>query len=52
MKILVVDDEPAARYGTVKALSGDGRTLLEAEDGQQELEQIQRQAVVCRVGLL
>lgn len=44
MKILVVDDESAARYGMLKALRGDGRTLLEAEDGQQALELISTHA--------
>ncbi len=34
MKILVVDDEAAARYGLSKALRGEGRTLLEAENGE------------------
>ena len=44
MKILVVDDESAARYGMLKALQSDSRTLLEAADGQQALEQIRAQA--------
>ncbi len=43
MKILVIDDESAARYGMVKALRGDDRVLLEAEDGRQALEQIHDQ---------
>ena len=37
MKILIIDDESAARYGMVKALRGDDRVLLEAEDGPQTL---------------
>ncbi len=44
MKILVVEDEPAARYGLVKALRTESRVLLEAEDGQQALGQIRSQA--------
>ena len=44
MKILVVDDEAAARYGTVKALRGDDRVLLEAADGREALQQIREQA--------
>lgn len=33
MKILIVDDEYAARYGMAKALRADGRTILEADNG-------------------
>ncbi|MCA9049422.1 MAG: sigma-54-dependent Fis family transcriptional regulator [Planctomycetaceae bacterium] len=44
MKILIADDEKAARYGMVKALKGEGRTVLEAEDGRQALQLI-REAV-------
>lgn len=44
MKILVVDDESAARYGMMKALRSDSRTLLEAEDGEQALELISTHA--------
>ena len=33
MKLLIVDDEQVARYGMAKALRADGRTILEAEDG-------------------
>ena len=44
MKILVVDDESAARYGTVKALRGEGRIVLEAENGRQALQQIRDHA--------
>lgn len=40
MKILIVDDEPTARYGMAKALKGDGRLILEAEEGSSALQQI------------
>ena len=43
MKILIVDDEPAARYGMTKALRSDGRLLLEADDGGEALTQIRQQ---------
>jgi len=33
MKLLIVDDEQVARYGMAKALRADGRTILEAKDG-------------------
>ena len=44
MKILIVEDEPAARYGTVKALRAKDRILLEAENGRQALQLIREQA--------
>ena len=44
MKILIVDDEPAARYGMAKALRADGRTILEAEEGGSALSQIKDHA--------
>lgn len=40
MKILIVDDEPAARYGMAKALRADGRVILEAEEGGAALKHI------------
>ena len=40
MKILVVDDEQAARYAMTKALRADGRTILEAFDGNSAVDQI------------
>ncbi len=40
MKILVADDESAARYGMAKALRGEGRQILEAENGTVALSQI------------
>ena len=40
MKILIVDDEKAARYGMAKALRTSGRVILEAEDGEQGLAAI------------
>lgn len=40
MKILVVDDEAAARYAMVKALREANRQLLEAADGQAALTTI------------
>jgi len=44
MKILIVDDEAAARYGMAKALKAEGREILEAEDGEAGLELIRQQA--------
>ncbi|MCP4504922.1 MAG: sigma-54-dependent Fis family transcriptional regulator, partial [Fuerstiella sp.] len=43
MKILIVDDEPAARYGMTKALKSDHRLILEAADGGTALDQIRQQ---------
>lgn len=40
MKILIVDDEKAARYGMAKALRTSGHVILEAEDGEQGLAAI------------
>ena len=37
MRILIADDETAARYGMAKALRGLGRELFEAEDGNAAL---------------
>lgn len=44
MRILIVDDEPAARYGMAKALRGDHRQILEAEDGHAALMLIRESA--------
>ena len=44
MKVLVVDDEQAARYAMAKALRADGRTILEASDGNLAFDQIQQHA--------
>ena len=44
MKILIVDDEQPARYGMAKALRADGRTILEAEEGEAALRQIRKHA--------
>ncbi|MEQ9411682.1 MAG: sigma-54 dependent transcriptional regulator [Fuerstiella sp.] len=44
MKILIVDDEPAARYAMARALRADGRQILEAADGVAALQQIREQA--------
>ena len=41
-KVLVIDDEEAARYGIVRALSGQGYEIQEASDGDQALETIRR----------
>ncbi|MDG1893894.1 MAG: sigma-54 dependent transcriptional regulator [Fuerstiella sp.] len=43
MKILIVDDEPAARYGMNKARKSAGRSILEADDGGEALAQIRQQ---------
>jgi DNA-binding NtrC family response regulator len=40
MKILVVDDEVNARYGMAKAFRGEGREILEAENGREALTMI------------
>lgn len=40
MKILVVDDEPAARYALSKALRGEDRVLLEAQEGDQAISMV------------
>jgi DNA-binding NtrC family response regulator len=40
MIILVVDDEIPARYAMAKALRGEGRTIVEAEDGDVALQLI------------
>lgn len=44
MKVLVVDDEQAARYAMVKALRADGREILEASDGNLAFDQIHHNA--------
>lgn len=38
MKILVADDEQPARFGMSRALRAEGRTILEAENGQQAFD--------------
>ncbi|MBI4582689.1 MAG: sigma-54-dependent Fis family transcriptional regulator [Planctomycetes bacterium] len=43
LRILIADDEPAARYGMAKALAGRGYEILEAADGQAALEAIRGQ---------
>ena len=40
MKILIADDEQPARFGMSRALRSEGRTLLEADNGQTALELI------------
>lgn len=40
MKILIADDEQPARFGMARTLRADGRTILEAENGQQALDRI------------
>jgi len=42
MVILVVDDETAGRYALAKALRSDGRTIIEAENGEVALAMIQK----------
>ncbi|EMI16237.1 two component, sigma54 specific, transcriptional regulator, Fis family [Rhodopirellula maiorica SM1] len=44
MKILVVDDEPAARYAMTKTLRSEGRQLLEADNGEAALSTIRTHA--------
>lgn len=41
MRILIADDEVNARYGMARALAGEGRELIEAEDGEQAWSLIQ-----------
>ncbi len=40
MKILIADDEQPARFGMSRALRAEGRTILEAENGQQAFDSI------------
>jgi DNA-binding NtrC family response regulator len=44
MKILIVDDEANARYGMAKAIKGDDRTIIEADNGRRALEIIDRES--------
>lgn len=44
MKLLIVDDEQAARYGMAKALRAAGRTIFEAENGNDAIQFIRDQA--------
>ncbi|MEJ7594547.1 MAG: sigma-54 dependent transcriptional regulator, partial [Planctomycetaceae bacterium] len=44
MKLLIVDDEHAARYGMAKALRAHGRTILEAANGIEAIAVIRDQA--------
>ncbi len=44
MKILLADDEAAARYGMSRALQGAGREILEASDGNEALATIREKA--------
>jgi len=53
-KILIVDDEPAARYGMRKALNILKAEIREAEDGEEALRQIAEfdpDVVVCDVNM-
>ncbi len=43
MKILIADDEQPARFGMSRTLRAEGRTLLEADNGQSALELILNQ---------
>ncbi len=40
LRILIADDEPAARFGMRKALAREGHDILEATDGVEALERI------------
>lgn len=44
MKVLVVDDEQAARYAMAKALRAEGRTIFEAADGNSAFDLIGQHA--------
>ena len=43
MKILIVDDEDAARYAMAKALRAEGREILEASNGEVAIQSIREQ---------
>lgn len=45
LTVLIVDDEENARHGLAKLLSADGFQVLDAADGQEALDCLQRQAV-------
>ena len=54
MKILIVDDERAARYGMRRALESQGYEIAEAEDGERGLRQVERfipDLVVCDISM-
>ncbi len=40
LRILIADDEPAARFGMAKALSREGHEIIESADGLEALEKI------------
>jgi len=44
LRILIADDEPAARFGMARALSRGGYEILEATDGKSALSSIREQA--------
>lgn len=44
MKLLIVDDEHAARYGMAKALRADGRMIFEADNGNDAIAVMRDQA--------
>ncbi len=44
MKILIADDEANARYAMAKALRAEGRSFVEAEDGEQAWDAIEAEA--------
>ena len=52
--VLIVDDEPAARYGMQKALKQGPYTLFEAENGEQALQkilEINPEIVICDINM-
>ena len=54
MKILIIDDERAARYGMRKALESQGYEVAEAEDGESGLRQVEWFApdlVICDISM-
>ena len=53
-KILIVDDERAARYGMRKALEPQGYEIVEAEEGESGLRQTERSSpdvVICDISM-
>ena len=53
-KILIIDDEKAARYGMRKALEHQGYEIAEAEDGEsglRQMEQLIPDLVICDISM-
>ncbi len=53
-KVLIIDDEKAARYGMRKALEHQGYEITEAEDGEsglRQMEQLVPDLVICDISM-